>query len=58
MSRSEELILISLKAKVYISSGSSLVFLQGLLIKEARVKAQIKLSKAIKSCNFSLRARF
>jgi hypothetical protein len=52
------LILISLKANVYISSGFSLVSLQGLLIKEAGVKVQIELFKAIKSRNFSFKACF
>jgi hypothetical protein len=51
-------ILYSLKAGVYISSSTSLVSLKGLPIREASVKAQIKLIKVVKSCNFSFKLCF
>jgi hypothetical protein len=52
------LILNSLKAKVYISLNISLVSLNRLFIREASVKARIKIIKAIKSYNFSFKVRF
>jgi hypothetical protein len=51
-------ILISLEARVYTSSGSSLVSSRGLPTKEAGVGARIELSEAVESRNFSLKARF
>jgi hypothetical protein len=52
------LTLSSLKAGVYTSLNTSLVSLKGLLIREASVKARIKLIKVVKSRNFSLKLRF
>jgi hypothetical protein len=52
------LILSSLKAGVYISPNTSLISLRGLLIREASVKARIKLIKVVKSRNFSFKLRF
>jgi hypothetical protein len=52
------LILSSLKAGVYISPSTSLASLKGLLIREASVKAQIKLIKVVKSYNFSFKLCF
>jgi hypothetical protein len=58
MSRFKGLILSFLKAGVYTSLNTSLVSLKGLLIREASVKAQIKLIKVVKSYNFSFKLRF
>jgi hypothetical protein len=52
------LILYFLKVRVYTSLNTSLISLKGLLIKEASVKARIKLIKVVKSCNFSFKLRF
>jgi hypothetical protein len=58
MFRFKGLILSSLKAGVYISFNTSLISLKGLLIREASIKARIKLIKVVKSCHFSLKLRF
>jgi hypothetical protein len=58
MFRFKGLILYSLKARVYTSFNISLASLKGLLIKEASVKARIKLIKVVKSRNFSLKLCF
>jgi hypothetical protein len=58
MFKSKRLILNFLKAGVYISPSTSLASLKRLLIKEASVKARIKLIKVVKSYNFSFKLRF
>jgi hypothetical protein len=58
MFRFKGLTLSSLKAGVYTSLNTTLVSLKGLLIREASVKARIKLIKVVKSCNFSFKLRF
>jgi hypothetical protein len=52
------LILYSLKVGVYTSLNTSLASLKGLLIREASVKARIKLIKVVKSYNFSFKLYF
>jgi hypothetical protein len=58
VSKSKGLTLSSLKAGVYTSPSTSLASLKGLPIREASVKARIKLIKVVKSRNFSLKLRF